>query len=58
MPDGTYVSSLLDIVRQVLVQDIGIPAASISSTWADPFGKVDSAAGAFWDGSDSYTGRT
>lgn len=57
MPDGTYVSSLPDIVRQVLVQDIGIPAASISSTWADPFGTVDSAAGAFWDGSDSYTGN-
>lgn len=60
-PDGTHVSRLHDLVHQALVQDIGIPAASIASDWADPFdaaaGKaVASDAGAYWDGSSSYTG--
>ena len=60
-PDGTHVSRLHDLVRQMLVQDIGIPAATIASDWADPFdaaagSAVASDAGAYWDGSSSYTG--
>lgn len=59
-PDGTRVSRLHDIVRQALIQDVGIPAAQIAADWGDPFDSgstsVASDAGAWWDGSASYTG--
>ncbi|GBR29797.1 hypothetical protein AA0473_2111 [Acetobacter orleanensis NRIC 0473] len=60
-PDGTHVSRLHDVLRQVLVQDVGIPASTIAANWADPFDAVaghavPSDAGAYWDGSSSYTG--
>ncbi|GAN61611.1 hypothetical protein ACI01nite_24960 [Acetobacter cibinongensis] len=59
-PDYSSPHRLHDVVRQVLIQDVGIAANTLAPDWSDPFdqnGKaVVSDAGCFWDGSQSYTG--
>lgn len=54
---GAAPANVLDILRQMLLEDLVLPADYIDAGWPATSGLAPWAGGWFWDGSDSITGQ-
>ncbi|MCP1235977.1 hypothetical protein NKW55_05070 [Gluconobacter kondonii] len=54
---GATPVNVLDILYQILIEDLTLPATYIDNSWAAVSQSLPYAAGWYWDGSGSVTGR-
>lgn len=54
---GKAPSGVLDILRQMLLEDLVMPAAYIDAGWAETSAIAAWSGGWYWDGSESVTGK-
>ncbi|MBF0858398.1 hypothetical protein HKD24_04100 [Gluconobacter sp. LMG 31484] len=54
---GATPINVLDVLYQMLIEDLTLPAAYVDDGWSAVSQKLPYPAGWYWDGSDSVTGR-
>ncbi|MBM3096600.1 hypothetical protein JRX38_00940 [Gluconobacter cerinus] len=57
-PSGAAPDTVLDILRQMLIEDIPVPHGTIDASWPVTSDLAPWSAGWYWDGSSSETGTT
>lgn len=55
---GKAPSGVLDVLRQMLLEDMGIPATYIDAGWVENSAVAPWSGGWYWDGSSSVTGKS